>query len=83
MEASAGAGQRNGDQLELRLAGLDTKVDMLIWLLAERDLRIERLATTVAAMLAQMYQPQVQQQIVSQLLGIQNNSGPVTLPAVP
>lgn len=68
MEASAG--ERNGDVLELRVAGLDTKVDMLIWLLAERDQRIERLAVTLAALLAQAYQPQVQQQIVGQLLGI-------------
>ena len=80
MEASAG--ERNGDQVELRLAGLDTKVDMLIWLLAERDQRIERLAVTVAALLAQAYQPQVQQQIVGQLLGI-NNSAPLTSMPLP
>jgi hypothetical protein len=78
MEASAG--ERNGDQLELHLAGLDTKVDMLIWLLAERDQRIERLATTLAAMLAQAYQPQVQQQIVGQLLGIHNSAPVMPMP---
>jgi chlorite dismutase len=69
-EMEASAGERNGDQTELRLAGLDTKVDMLIWLLAERDQRIERLAVTLAALLAQAYQPTVQQQIVGQLLGV-------------
>ena len=63
---------RNGSQTELQLTGLETKVDLLIWLHAEQAQQVQRLAVALAGVLAQMAQPQIQQNIVNGLLGPQS-----------
>jgi hypothetical protein len=48
---------------------LEQKVDALIWLHVEAHDQVIRLAMAVSSLLAQAAQPQMQQGILSQLLG--------------
>ena len=48
---------------------VEEKLDQCAWLIAELQYRNLRLATTLAALLAQQAQPQVQQTMLQQLLG--------------
>jgi hypothetical protein len=59
----------NGAVKSLDQLTVEEKIDFLTWLHAEQDNRIQRLALAMAGLLAQAYQPQMQKQIVDQLLG--------------
>ena len=48
---------------------VEDQLRLCAWLIAELQFRNLRLATTLAGMLAQQMQPQVQQSVLSQLMG--------------
>jgi hypothetical protein len=58
----------NGTKDALRIAELEGELQLMAWLLAENQHRVLRLAASVAALLAQQMQPQVQDNIMQQLL---------------
>jgi hypothetical protein len=62
-------GRRNGNGPEGPDTGsMEYKVDCLIWLLCEEQLRTVRLAQALASLLVQAAQPQITAGIVGQLL---------------
>jgi hypothetical protein len=50
-------------------ATTEQKLDLLIWLHAEQAQQVQRLAIALSGLLMQSAQPQIQQTILSQLLG--------------
>jgi hypothetical protein len=64
-----GRAQRNGSRTEQRVAALEEQMQVLAWLHTEKAAQVIALAQALAAMLAQAYQPQVQNAITARLLG--------------
>lgn len=60
----------NGTTTEQRIAKLEHDLALSTWLLAEASSRLTRLATVVAAQMAQQMQPQMQKAILDQLQGL-------------
>ena len=56
---------------ELEELTLEQKVDTLIWLHAEVTLRLMQVATALAGLITQQMTPQVQQNILGQLVNVQ------------
>jgi hypothetical protein len=56
-------------EFEAKIAELEAKIAFLDWMREEQRQQIQRLAVTLASVLAQMAQPQIQQNIVANLLG--------------
>lgn len=60
---------RNGSVTEARLTAMQEQLNLMAWLHAELAAKCERMAAAVAAMLSQQMQPQMQQAILSRLMG--------------
>ncbi|HVQ84594.1 MAG TPA: hypothetical protein VMS84_07445 [Mycobacterium sp.] len=60
---------RNGTASAAKIAELEGQVALLNWCVAEQRQQIIRMGMTLAAMLAQQMQPQMQQTVLNQLLG--------------
>jgi hypothetical protein len=61
----------NGTQATADIELLQQQVVLLAWLHTEQAMQVQRLAVALAGILAQMAQPQMQQNIINQLLGTQ------------
>jgi len=59
----------NGAEPEAPPPTVEQQLQLCAWLIAELQYRNLRLATTLATMVAQQMQPQVQQSVLTQLLG--------------
>lgn len=71
MSQSTDAASSNGSEEAVSLEALQKQVTLLAWLHAEQAGQVQRLAMTIAALLAQAAQPTMQQQILNGLLGVQ------------
>jgi hypothetical protein len=60
---------RNGSTAAAKVAHLEEQVVLLQWCVAEQKQQIMRLGAALAALLTQQMQPQMQQTLLSQLLG--------------
>jgi hypothetical protein len=65
----SGAAQKQESDLEAKIKILEDKVAFLDWMREEQRQQIQRLAMSLAGVLAQMAQPQIQSNIVANLLG--------------
>ena len=65
----SGTPQKQETNPEIKIKNLEDKIAFLDWMREEQRLQIQRLAMSLASVLAQLAQPQIQQNIVANLLG--------------